>query len=103
MVECGLETRSPECYPLFLLPPPPKSPPSSFLALSLVYLMLPVQILEVCSGKWDTSSRINSTVCTHVPESRIRILLMQWSVCIVVAIYWMTAQMLSWHHEHKPN
>lgn len=41
-------------------------------ALSLVYLLLPVKILVVYSGKWDTSSRINSAVCTHIPEGRIR-------------------------------
>lgn len=101
--ERGLETRSPEYYLLFLLPLPPKFPLSRFLALSLVYILLPVKILEACSGKRDTSSRMNSPVCTHIPESRIGTLLMHWSVCIAVAIYWGNAQMLNWQREHKPN
>lgn len=77
----GLETESPECYHLFLLLSSPL-PPQVFLPY-LIYLLLPVKTLEVCSGKWDKSSRINSTVHTPFPIQDLAHTLS----CIAVAIY----------------
>lgn len=86
----GLETQSPECYHLFLLLSSPL-PPQVFLTY-LIYLLLPVKILEVCSGKWDKSSRINSTVHTPFPIQDLAHTLS----CIAVAIY--RVNVCSWSH-----
>lgn len=86
----GLETESPECCHLFLLSSP--LPPQVFLPY-LMHLLLPAKTLAVCSGKWDQSSRINSTVRPPFPAHAIM-------GCIAIAIYWVSV--CSWSHSLHP-